>query len=50
MAPPPPTDQDYSLEGLVGSRAGVSVNTLLPVPRAAHLRNVLFPHARILLV
>lgn len=46
----PPTDQDYSLGGLMGSRVGVSVNTLLPVPRVAHLGNVLFPHAHILLV
>ena len=46
----PPTDQDYSLGGLMGSRVGVSVNTLLPVPRVAHLGNVLFPHAHILLI
>lgn len=46
----PPTQQDYSLEGLMGSRVGVSVNTWLPAPRVAHLGNLPFPHARILLV
>lgn len=44
-----PHATDYSLEGLIGSRVGVSVNTWLPAPRVAHLGNLPFPHARILL-